>query len=116
MMWSRTDLTPADLDMAQLYDGFTYHTLAWLRSMGICDHADAAAFVEGGKRIAIEGEMPINTGEASSRPGACMLMVSCIGLHPVVGARRCAASARRCRGERELHGGPLAGCMLLVRE
>src|SRR5262249_28141762 len=29
-MWSRTDLKPADVDLAELYDGFTFLTLAWL--------------------------------------------------------------------------------------
>src|SRR3546814_7846877 len=50
------------LDVAQLYDGFTYHTMVWLESMGICQPGEAGAFVEGGRRIALEGEMPINTG------------------------------------------------------
>src|SRR5262245_14344458 len=27
-MWARTDLTPADVDVAELYDGFTFITLA----------------------------------------------------------------------------------------
>jgi len=35
-MWSRTDLTPADLNLAELYDGFTFLTFAWLEALGIC--------------------------------------------------------------------------------
>ena len=32
-LWSRTDLTPADVDVAQLYDGFTVLTLFWLEGL-----------------------------------------------------------------------------------
>ena len=35
-MWSRTDLTTSDLDVAELYDGFTFLTLAWLEALGVC--------------------------------------------------------------------------------
>jgi acetyl-CoA acetyltransferase len=118
MMWSRTDLTPADLDVAQLYDGFTYHTLAWLGSMGICDHADAAAFVEGGTRIALEGEMPINTGGGQLSAGRLhaygQLHEACTQLWGRGGERQVPGDVRvsaNCTA-----GGPLAGCMLLVRE
>lgn len=118
MMWSRTDLKPADLDVAQLYDGFTYHTLAWLGSMGICDHADAAAFVEGGTRIALEGEMPINTGGGQLSAGRLhaygQLHEACTQLWGRGGDRQVAGDVRvsaNCTA-----GGPLAGAMLLVRE
>ena len=30
MLWSRTDLKPKDMDMAQLYDGFSFNTVTWL--------------------------------------------------------------------------------------
>ncbi|MFE6489428.1 OB-fold domain-containing protein, partial [Streptomyces sp. NPDC057757] len=29
-VWSRTDLTPADVDVALLYDGFTFNALSWM--------------------------------------------------------------------------------------
>ncbi|MET0577363.1 MAG: OB-fold domain-containing protein, partial [Ilumatobacteraceae bacterium] len=35
-MWSRTDLRPADVDVALLYDGFTFNCLAWIEAMGFC--------------------------------------------------------------------------------
>lgn len=118
MMWSRTDMTPEDLDVAQLYDGFTYHTLAWLGSMGICEHGDAAAFVEGGQRIALEGEMPINTGGGQLSAGRLhaygQLHEACVQLWGRGGARQVAGDIRvsaNCTA-----GGPMAGCMLMVRE
>ena len=35
-MWERTDLTPADVDVAQLYDGFSILTMVWLEALGFC--------------------------------------------------------------------------------
>ena len=62
MLWSRTDLRPRDLDFAQLYDGFSILTLLWLEALRICEAGEAAAFVEGGHRIGLDGELPLNTG------------------------------------------------------
>ena len=47
-MWSRTDLTARDVDVAQLYDGFTIEAVWWLEAMGFCGTGEAGAFVEGG--------------------------------------------------------------------
>ncbi len=60
-MWARTDLRPADVDVAQLYDGFTIEAVWWLEAMGFCGTGEAGAFVEGGKRITFGGELPLNT-------------------------------------------------------
>ncbi|TDC70729.1 thiolase family protein [Actinomadura sp. GC306] len=60
-MWARTDLRPGDVDVAQLYDGFTIEAVWWLEAMGFCGTGEAGAFVEGGKRIALDGELPLNT-------------------------------------------------------
>lgn len=60
-MWERTDLTPRDVDTAHLYDGFTYLTLFWLEALGFCDEGESGRFVEGGERISLTGELPVNT-------------------------------------------------------
>ena len=52
-MWSRTDLKPADVDVANLYDGFTVLTLFWLEGLGFCAKGEGGPFVEGGSRIAL---------------------------------------------------------------
>jgi acetyl-CoA acetyltransferase len=60
-MWARTDLRQSDVDVAELYDGFTIETVWWLEAMGFCGTGEAGAYVEGGKRIALDGELPLNT-------------------------------------------------------
>lgn len=60
-MWSRTSLGPADVDVAELYDGFSIFTLLWLEAMGFCGPGEGGAFVEGGSRISIDGgDLPLN--------------------------------------------------------
>ena len=61
MLWSRTDLKPKDVDVAQIYDGFSILTLMWLEAVGMCAPGEAASFVEGGTRIGLDGELPLNT-------------------------------------------------------
>ena len=60
-MWARTDLKPADVDIAELYDGFSFNALCWLELMGFCPEVEGGRFVEGGYRIARDGELPLNT-------------------------------------------------------
>ena len=34
-LWDNTTLRPADVDMAQLYDGFSFLTVMWLEALRI---------------------------------------------------------------------------------
>jgi acetyl-CoA acetyltransferase len=60
-LWSRTDLVQADVDVAEIYDGFTFNCVSWLEALGFCALGETPAFVEGGTRIALDGELPLNT-------------------------------------------------------
>ena len=60
-LWSRTDLRPADVDVAELYDGFTFNCLSWIEALGFCGIGEAKDFLEGGKNIARDGLLPLNT-------------------------------------------------------
>ena len=116
-MWTRTDLQPSDVDVAQLYDGFSIITMVWLEALGFCGRGEGGPFVEGGTRIALEGELPLNTagGQLSSGRlhGFGLLHEACVQL-------RGEGGARQVPGDPEVAavangGGPLAGTMLLTR-
>jgi acetyl-CoA acetyltransferase len=59
-LWSSSGLGPQDMDAAQLYDGFSPSALYWLEAAGFCPQGEAYAFIQDG-RIALEGELPVNT-------------------------------------------------------
>jgi acetyl-CoA acetyltransferase len=60
-LWTRTSLQPKDVDVAELYDGFTFNCLSWLEALGFCGIGEAKDFLDGGKTIARDGVIPLNT-------------------------------------------------------
>ena len=54
-LWSRTSLRPTDVQVAELYDGFTFTCLSWLEALGFCGIGEAKDFLAGGHNIAREG-------------------------------------------------------------
>jgi acetyl-CoA acetyltransferase len=97
-LWSRTDLGPADVDCAQLYDGFSVITFQWLEALGLCDPGQAGPFIaEGNTRPG--GRLPLNTDG-----GACN-----VGRRH--GANFCIEATRQLRGqcgERQVDGAEVA--------
>lgn len=53
-------LKPSDVDLAELYDCFTYTLLVALEDYGFCKKGEGGPFVENG-RIELGGELPVNT-------------------------------------------------------
>jgi acetyl-CoA acetyltransferase len=117
MLWTRTDLKPTDVDVAELYDGFSFITMAWLEALGFCGKGESGPFVDSGKRIALDGEIPLNTQGGQLSAGrlhgygflheACVQLWGEGGEHQVPNDPQVAVAAAG--------GGPLGGCLLLTR-
>jgi acetyl-CoA acetyltransferase len=59
-LWTRTGLRPDDVDVALVYDGFTFNAISWLEALGFCGIGEAKDWLDGGKRIALDGDLPVN--------------------------------------------------------
>jgi acetyl-CoA acetyltransferase len=59
-LWTRTDMRPADIDVALVYDGFTFNAVSWLEALGFCGFGEAMDWLDSGRRIAIDGDLPVN--------------------------------------------------------
>ena len=116
-LWGRTEITPADVQLAEMYDGFSFITMTWLEAMGFCGKGESGPFVEGGQRIALDGELPLNTngGQLSSGRlhGYGFIHEACVQLWGEAGDRQVPGDPEvgvACAG-----GGPMAGALLLTR-
>jgi len=116
-LWSRTDLKPHDVQLAEMYDGFSFITMCWLEAMGFCGQGESGPFVEGGERIALDGVLPLNTngGQLSSGRlhGFGFIHEACVQLWGEAGERQVPGDPEvgvACAG-----GGPMAGALLLTR-
>lgn len=117
-LWRRTDYTPQDVDTAQFYDGFAFLPITWLEGLGFCERGEGGAFIEGGNRIALDGELPLNTFGGQLGAGR---------LHGFGFAHEAATQLRGTGGTRQIAGnpsvavatsggGPLAAALLLARD
>jgi acetyl-CoA acetyltransferase len=69
--FAQAGLGPADVDVAELYDSFTYTALVQLEDCGFCAKGEGGDFVSG-QRTAPGGEFPLNTsggGLSYTHPG-----------------------------------------------
>jgi acetyl-CoA acetyltransferase len=116
-LWSRTALTPRDVDVAELYDGFSILALAWIEALGFCKPGEGGAFIDGGRRIALDGELPLNTGggqlSAGRLHGFGLIHEAVTQLRGAGDDRQVAAAKVAAVGN---GGGPIAGAMLLTAD
>ena len=114
-LWSRAEVGPRDLDVAELYDGFSFLTLVWLEALGICGEGESGPYVEGGARLGLDGDLPLNTygGQLSAGRlhGHWVLHEACTQLRGEAGPRQVTSPEVAVVST---GGGPIATCMLLT--
>jgi acetyl-CoA acetyltransferase len=117
-LWKHTDYRPKDVDTVQFYDGFAFLPITWLEGLGFVEKGEGGKFIEGGTRIARDGELPLNT--AGGQLGAGRLHGFGFA-HEAVTQLRGAAGERQIPGDPKVAvatsgGGPLAAALLLARD
>jgi acetyl-CoA acetyltransferase len=60
-LWQRSSVGLADVDVFQIYDGFTPVTVAWIEALGACGRGEFGDWVGDGSRLAPGGDFPMNT-------------------------------------------------------
>lgn len=60
LTFGQCGLTPADVDVAELYDPFSFEIIRQLEAFGFCKEGEGGDFVMDG-RIRIDGELPVAT-------------------------------------------------------
>lgn len=71
LAFERAGVTPDEIDVAEIYDAFTYMTLVTLEDLGFCEKGEGGPFVEKG-RLLRDGGLPTNTdggGLSAQHPG-----------------------------------------------
>lgn len=68
-LWSRAGLGPGDVNVAELYDGFSPSTYYWLEAAGFCGAGEAHEFVQDGRIAVAGGQLPVNTFGGSLSEG-----------------------------------------------
>src|SRR6185369_8701272 len=98
--FAQAGVTPADIDVVELYDAFTINTILFLEDLGFCPKGEGGRFVADGA-IAPGGRLPVNTnggGLSCAHPGM-------YGLFTMVEA---ATQLRGAAGDRQVPGARLA--------
>lgn len=117
-LWKNTDFRPKDVDTVQLYDGFSFLPITWLEGLGFCELGEGGEFLDGGRRIALDGELPMNTGGGQLGWGR---------LHGFGFAYEAILQLRGEGGQRQIPGdprvavatsggGPMAAALLLAKD
>ncbi len=85
--FAQAGVTPADIDVVELYDAFTINNILFLEDLGFCAKGEGGSFVEGG-RTAPGGSLPVNTnggGLSCGHPGMYGLFTLVEGARQIAG-------------------------------
>lgn len=115
-LWKMSGLSPSDVDVAGLYDGFTYLTALWISDLGFCKLDELGDFLCG-DNIGLKGTLPLNTSGGQLSEGR----IHGIGLiNEVILQLRGYCGARQVKDARvgvaSNGGGPLAGAAVFRRD
>jgi acetyl-CoA acetyltransferase len=91
-LWEHSALTPSDVDLPQIYDGFSPMTYFWLETLGYCPRGEAHRFVHDGG-IRTDGNLPAMSGGGALGNGR---------MHGVPQMLECYLQLSRRAGDRQL--------------
>jgi acetyl-CoA acetyltransferase len=94
MLWRSTGLSPDDIDLPQVYDGFSPMVYFWLEILGFCPVGEAHRFVAGGG-INTDGGLPALSGGGALGNGR---------MHGVPQTLECYLQLSGRAGDRQLDG------------
>ena len=112
-LWAQAPLTAADVDVAGLYDGFSWLELCWLEDAGFCEKGEGGPFAASGA-LELGGALPTNTHGGNLSEGRSHGMGHILEvvqqLRGECGERQVAGAQVGFAGN---GGGPIAGALLL---
>lgn len=112
-LFAQAGITPEDVDVASIYDCFTFSVLAQLEGFGFCEPGESGAFVGDGN-IGLQGALPVN-------PHGGLLSEAYI--HGLNGAVEMVSQIRGASGDRQVADAEIAlatgfgvttGCAVLL--
>ncbi|MDE2597772.1 MAG: thiolase family protein [Sphingomonadales bacterium] len=117
-LWKRTDYKAKDVDTIQFYDGFAFLPITWIEGLGFARRGEGHHFIDGGTRIARDGELPMNTHGGQLGAGR---MHGFGFAHEAVTQLRGEGGARQIGGDPRVAvatsgGGPMAAALLLAKD
>lgn len=115
-LWSKSSVGPADVDVAEIYDGFTHITISWIEALGFCGIGEFGGWVDKGRTIGPGGSLPLNTHGGQLSEGR---------MHGLAFLTEATLQLRGQCGDRQVEGaevavvanalGPQCGAMVLTR-
>ena len=115
-LWAQASVRPEDVDVAELYDGFTHITISWIEALGFCGIGEFGGWVDQGRSIGPGGQLPLNTHGGQLTEGRMhglgFLTEAVLQLRGQCGPRQ--VPGPRVAAVANAHG-PQCGAMVLVR-